>query len=65
MFRTSLILLLLGALLTSISVKNPGWMNLSPIVSALLLGFSLITSTTLKIRAPEKRGSAAERSRNR
>ncbi len=54
MFRTSLVLLLFGALLTSVSVKNPGWKNFSPVLSAVLLGFSLITSTALKIRAPEK-----------
>ena len=54
LFRASLVLLLLGALLTSVAVKNRDWSNLTPVVSALLLGFSLITSTTLKIRAPEK-----------
>lgn len=54
LFRTTLMFLIGGALLGSVSVKSPEWHHASSILAAVLLGLSFVLSATLKILSPEK-----------
>ena len=54
LFRGTLLFLISGALLGSVSIKSPEWHQVSSILAALLLGLSFVLSATLKILSPEK-----------
>jgi hypothetical protein len=54
LFRCTLLLLVSGALLGSVSVKSSGWYHASSIIAAVLLGLSFVLSATLQILSPEK-----------
>ncbi|HWQ55084.1 MAG TPA: DUF4231 domain-containing protein [Bryobacteraceae bacterium] len=53
-FRSTLLLLIFGALLGSVSVTSECWQHASKILSAVLLGISFFLSSTLKIMSPER-----------
>ncbi len=53
-FRATLLFLILGALLGSVSIASESWHHVSKILSAVLLGLSFIVGSTLKIKAPER-----------
>jgi hypothetical protein len=48
LFRSTLLLLIFGALLGSISATSTGWQQGSRVLSAILLGLSFLLSSTLK-----------------
>lgn len=54
LFRATLVLLLVGALLGAVSIKSGRWQEFSSIGAAVLLAASLALNSALKLLAPEK-----------
>jgi hypothetical protein len=54
LFRGTLLLLIVGAFLGSVSSSSPSWQHTSRLSSAIILGVSVLLGVTLKLLAPEK-----------